>query len=70
MPKGELGAESQGLLCELEKMVLRSDEDRYFQVGTQLPPTEKEKLIGFLRENLDVFAWSAYKAPRIDPSFV
>ena len=51
-------------------MVLRSDEDRYFQVGTQLPPTEKEKLIGFLRENLDVFAWSAYKVPRIDPSFV
>jgi len=39
-------------------------------VGTQLPPTEKEKLIGFLRENLDVFSWSAYKAPRIDPSYV
>lgn len=35
MPEGELGFEPKGLLCEeLEKVMLGSDEDRYFQVGT------------------------------------
>ena len=35
-----------------------------------MPPKEKEKLIDFLRRNIDVFAWSAYKAPRVEPSFI
>lgn len=47
-------------------MMLGLDKDRYFQVGAQLPPIEKEELLGFLRENIDVFAWSAYKAPKVD----
>jgi len=24
----------------------------------------------FLKENVDVFAWNAYKAPRVDPDFI
>ena len=24
----------------------------------------------FLRENIDVFAWNAYKAPGVDPDFI
>ena len=55
---------------ELEKMVLGSDEEKYFQVGTQLPLDEKTQLLVFLRNNLDVFAWSAYEAPRVDPDFI
>ena len=35
-----------------------------------MPPQEKEELIGFLRRNIDVFAWSAYKAPGVDPNFI
>ena len=27
-------------------------------------------MIEFLRENTDVFAWNAYEAPRVDPSFI
>ena len=27
-------------------------------------------MIGFLRKNVDVFAWDAYDAPRINPSFI
>ena len=27
-------------------------------------------MIEFLRENVDLFAWSAYEAPGIDPSFI
>ena len=27
-------------------------------------------LVEFLKRNTDVFAWSAYEAPRVDPSFI
>ena len=50
--------------CEdLEKITIGDDPEKFFQVGARLPPQEKEELIEFLRRNLDVFAWSAYKAP-------
>jgi len=57
--------------CEdLEKVAVGIDPEKFFQVGSKLPLQEREELIGFLRENVDVFAWDAYKAPRIDPSFI
>lgn len=50
MLKDELGSEMKGLLYEqLEKVMLGSNEDRYFKVGTQLPLVEKEELVGFLK---------------------
>ena len=62
---------AEGARCEeLEKITIDIDVDKYFQVGVQLPPWEKEELVAFLRKNLDVFAWSAYKAPRVDPNFI
>ena len=51
-------------------MVIDNDPEKFFQVGVQLPPQEKQKLIEFLRKNVDVFAWNTYKAPRIDPDFI
>ena len=47
-----------------------SDPERFFQVGSELPPQEKEKLIDFLRKNVDVFAWDSYEAPGVDPDFI
>ena len=50
--------------CEdLETVVIGDDPKKFFQVGAQLPPQEKEELIEFLRRNVDVFAWNAYEAP-------
>ena len=51
-------------------MIIGDDPERFFQVGSQLPPREKEGLIGFLRKNVDVFVWDAYDALRIDPNFI
>ena len=51
-------------------MIIGDDQERFFQVGFQLPLQEKEGLIRFLRKNVDVFAWDAYDAPRIDPNFI
>ena len=57
--------------CEdLEKVLVGSDPERFFQVGSELPPQEKETLIDFLRQNVDVFAWNAYEALRVDPYFI
>ena len=39
-------------------------------MGSQLPPRENEELIGFLKKNVDVFAWDAYDAPGINPNFI
>ncbi|XP_050280262.1 uncharacterized protein LOC126721249 [Quercus robur] len=55
---------------DLEKVLVGSDPERFFQVDSELPPQEKETLIDFLRQNVDVFAWDAYEAPRVDPDFI
>ena len=57
--------------CEdLEKVFVGDDPKKFFQIGAQLPPQEKEELIEFLRKNVDVFVWNAYKAPGVDLSFL
>ena len=57
--------------CEdLERVIVGDDPEKFFQVGAQLPLQVREQLVEFLRKNVDVFAWSAYEAPRIDPSFI
>ena len=51
--------------CEdLEKFTLGDDSEKYFEVGAQLPPQEKEELVEFLKRNVNVFTWNAYEAPR------
>ena len=64
-------AVSEEAKCEkLEEIVIDGDPEKFFQVRAQLPPWEKEKLIAFLRENIDVFAWNAYKTPGVDSYFI
>ena len=55
---------------DLEKVTVGDDHEKFFQVGSQLPPQERQKLIKFLRKNMDVFAWNAYEALEVDPSFI
>ena len=57
--------------CErLEKVAIAGDPERFFQVGAQLPPREREELLAFLLKNIDVFAWNSYEAPGVDPEFI
>ena len=61
----------EGAKCEqLEKVVIGDDEENFFQVGVQQPPQERQELIEFLRKNIDLFAWSDYEAPGVDPNFI
>ena len=57
--------------CEdLETVMVGDDLEKFFLIGAQLPLQEKEDLVEFLRKNIDVFAWNAYKASGVDPSFI
>ncbi|XP_030950110.1 uncharacterized protein LOC115974023 [Quercus lobata] len=55
---------------ELEKVLVGSDPERFFQIGSELSPQEKSALTAFLRQNPDVFAWDPYEAPGVDPDFI
>ena len=54
----------------MEKFPIGNDLEKFFQVGAQLPPQEKEELVVFLKNNINVFAWNAYEAPKVDPNFI
>ena len=70
-PVSLVDEKAEGAKCEdLEKAVVGNDSEKFFQVGAQLPHQEKEELIEFLKRNIDVFAWSAYEAFRVDLSFI
>ena len=57
--------------CEdLVKVTIRDDSEKFFQIGCQLPQQEREELVEFLKQNIDVFAWNAYEAPGVDPKFI
>ena len=51
-------------------MVIEGDSKKFFQIGAKLPPQKKEKLVKFLKRNINVFAWDACDAPGIDPAFI
>ena len=54
----------------MEKFAIGGDREKFFQVGAQLHPQKKEELLVFLKRNIDVFAWDAYEASRVDPDFI
>ena len=55
---------------DLVKVTIGDDSEKFFQIGSQLPQQEREELIEFLKQNIDVFAWNTYEAPGVDPEFI
>ena len=66
----EGGSTEQASCEDLERVIIDTELEKFFQVGVQLSPYEKQALIEFLQKNVDVFAWDACEAPRIDPDFI
>ena len=57
--------------CEdLVKITIGDDLEKFFQIRSQIPQQEREELIEFLKQNIDVFAWNTYEAPGVDPEFI
>ena len=62
---------SEEVECEdLVKVTIGDDLEKFFQIGSQLPQQERKELIEFLRQNINIFAWSTYEAPGVDPKFI
>ena len=62
---------SEEVECEdLVKVTIGYDLEKFFQIGSQLPQQEREELIEFLKQNIDIFGWNTYEAPRVDPEFI
>ena len=52
------------------KITIGNDLEKFFQIGSQLSQQEREELIEFLKQNIDVFTWSTYEALGVDPEFI
>ena len=66
-----IGGTSDEVKCEdLVKIIIGDNLEKFFQVGSQLPQQEREELVEFLKQNIDVFAWNTYEAPGVDPNFI
>ena len=54
----------------MEKVKILPDTDRYFQIGSSMEEGDKIKVLLLLIQNVDVFAWSPYEVPGVDPEFI
>ena len=70
MASSEGGLDEEASCEDLERVIIDTDLEKFFQVGVQLSPHEKQALIEFLRKNVDVFAWDTCEAPGINPDFI
>ena len=52
------------------KVKILPDTDRYSQIGTSMKNQDKVEMLLFLIQNMDVFAWSPYEVPGVDPKFI
>ena len=52
------------------KVKILPNTDKYFQVGSSMKDCDKLKMLLFLIQNVDVFAWSLYEVPGVDPDFI
>ena len=59
-----------GCAEKLIKVKILPATDKYFQIGTSMENQDKVEMLLFLIQNVDVFAWSPYEVPRVDPEFI
>lgn len=55
---------------DLVKVPITEDGSRFFTLGSSLTDAESEELVQFLKDNIEVFAWTPYEVPGIDPKFI
>ena len=41
-----------------------------FQIGASMPNKDKVEMLLLLVQNVDVFAYSSYEVPEVDPEFI
>ena len=61
-----------GVSCaeELIRVKILPNDNKYFQVGASMKDEDKVEVLLFLVQNTNVFAWSPYEVPGVDPEFI
>nr|XP_023887406.1 uncharacterized protein LOC111999508 [Quercus suber] len=59
-----------GCTKRMVKVKVLPDVDKYFQIGEGLKDQDKVEMLLLLIQNVDVFAWSPYEVPGVDPEFI
>lgn len=44
--------------------------DKWFRIGKSLYTEDQVEILLTMIQNMDVFAWSPYEVPRVDPNFI
>ena len=52
------------------KVRILPDDDRSCLIGASVKDKERVEMLLFLMRNVDVFAWSLYEVPGVDPEFI
>ena len=55
---------------DLVRVRILPDDDRSFLIGASVKDKKWVEMPLFLMQNVDVFAWSPYKVPRVDLEFI
>ncbi|KAG5561961.1 hypothetical protein RHGRI_004857 [Rhododendron griersonianum] len=55
---------------DLVQVPINEDETHFFLIGSELDETERDQLIQFLKGNIEVFAWTPYEMPGMNPDVI
>lgn len=67
----DIGGDPTKKIEELKKIqIKKNDPERYFLVGKTLAEHEEKELIAFLKDHIDIFAWTPQEMPGIDPEVI
>ena len=55
---------------DLVRVRILLDDDKSFLIGASVKDKKRVEMPLFLMQNVDVFAWSPYKMPRVDLEFI
>ena len=54
----------------VEVRIDEKNPEKFFLLGSSLSSTERIELMEFLTSNIEMFTWTPYDMPGIDPNFI
>ncbi|XP_058197621.1 uncharacterized protein LOC131313360 [Rhododendron vialii] len=55
---------------DLLQVPANEDSSQFFLVGSELSATERDQLVQFLKDNIEVFTWTTYEKPGVSPEVI
>lgn len=55
---------------DLINVPINEDGSCFFLVSSSMSESERQEMFAFLKAKIEVFAWTSYEMPRVDPVFI